>query len=110
MALGGLTDGVTVREMAQGYTALANYGEYSTAVSYTKVVDANGETILSNEDNQPTQIFEHPEFTPYYVNDLLTNVVGKRHRQARRPLTAWDVAGKTGDRTTDNKDLLDLRG
>ena len=102
MALGGLTDGVTVREMAQGYTALANYGEYSTAVSYTKVVDANGETILSNEDNQPTQIFEHPESTPYYVNDLLTNVV----ENGTGKLAAIDgmyVAGKTGT-TTDNKD------
>lgn len=102
MALGGLTDGVTVREMAQGYTALANYGEYSTAVSYTKVVDANGETILSNEDNQPTQIFEHPEFTPYYVNDLLTNVV-ENGTGKLAAIDGMDVAGKTGT-TTDNKD------
>ena len=102
MALGGLTDGVTVREMAQGYTALANYGEYSTAVSYTKVVDANGETILSNEDNQPTQIFEHPESTPYYVNDLLTNVV-ENGTGKLAAIDGMDVAGKTGT-TTDNKD------
>ena len=102
MALGGLTDGATVREMAQAYTALANYGNYSEAISYTKVVDANGETILSNEDNTPTQVFEHPESTPYYINDLLTNAVENGTGKLAK-INGIDVAGKTGT-TTDNKD------
>ncbi|MDO4286902.1 MAG: PBP1A family penicillin-binding protein [Eubacteriales bacterium] len=102
MALGGLTNGATVREMAQGYTALANYGYCSEAVSYTKVVDANGETILSNEDNEPTQVFEHPESTPYYINDMLTNAVEDGTGKLAA-INGIDVAGKTGT-TTDNKD------
>lgn len=102
MALGGLTNGATVREMAQAYTALANYGYYSEAISYTKVVDANGETILSNEENEPTQVFEHPESTPYYMNDLLTNVVEDGTGKLAA-IDGIDVAGKTGT-TTDNKD------
>lgn len=60
------------------------------------------ETILSNEDNQPTQIFEHPESTPYYVNDLLTNVV-ENGTGKLAAIDGMDVAGKTGT-TTDNKD------
>lgn len=102
MALGSMTNGVTVREMAQGYTALANYGNYSEAISYTKVVDANGETILSNEDKQTTQVYENPESTAYYVNDLLTNVV-EDGTGKRAAINGIDVAGKTGT-TTDNKD------
>ncbi len=102
MALGALTDGATVREIAQGYTALANYGNYSEAVSYTKVVDANGNTILSNEENTPQQVFEHPESTPYYVNDLLTNVV-EEGTGTRAAISGIDVAGKTGT-TTDDMD------
>ncbi len=102
LALGGLTDGVTVREMAQAYTALANYGNYSEAISYTKVVDANGNTILSNEDNTTTQVFEHPESTPYYINDLLTNAV-ENGTGTLAQINGIDVAGKTGT-TTDNKD------
>lgn len=102
MALGGLTQGVTVREMAQAYTALANYGNYSEAISYTKVVDANGQTILSNEDNTTTQVFEHPEFTPYYINDMLTNAV-ENGTGTLAQINGIDVAGKTGT-TTDNKD------
>lgn len=102
MALGSLTNGATVREMAQGYTALANYGNYSEAVSYTKVVDANGNIILSNEENETTQIYEHPESTAYYVNDLLTNVV-EDGTGKRAAINGIDVAGKTGT-TTDNKD------
>lgn len=102
MALGALTQGATVREMAQAYTALANYGNYSEAISYTKVVDANGNTILSNESNETTQVFSHPESTPYYINNLLTNVV-ENGTGKLAAIDGIDVAGKTGT-TTDNKD------
>ncbi len=102
MALGGLTNGVTVREMAQGYTALANYGKYSQAKSYVKVVDANGNVILSNEDEKAEQVFDHKRATPYYMNEVLTNAVENGTGKMAQ-LNGIDVAGKTGT-TTANKD------
>ncbi len=102
LALGGLTNGVTVREMAQGYTALANYGKFSTAKSYTKVLDANGNVILSHEDDKPKQVFERSKSTPYYMNNLLKNAVNNGTEQLAR-IEGIDVAGKTGT-TTDNDD------
>ncbi|MGN1015036.1 MAG: transglycosylase domain-containing protein [Butyricicoccus sp.] len=102
MALGGLTNGMTVREMAQAYTALANYGKYSEAKSYTKVVDANGNTLLSHEDDEAEQVFERKSATPYYMNDLLTNAVENGTGQLAQ-MYGYDVAGKTGT-TTDNRD------
>ena len=102
MALGGLTKGVTVREMAQGYTALANYGKYSQAKSYVKVVDANGNTILSNKNQKSEQVFDRKRSTPYYMNKVLTNAVENGTGQMAQ-LSGIDVAGKTGT-TTANKD------
>lgn len=100
LALGGLTEGVTVREMAQGYTALANYGKYSEAKSYTKVLDADGKTILSHEDDKPKQVFERKRATPQYVNNLLTNAVQNGTGQLAQ-IDGFDVAGKTGTTSDD---------
>ena len=102
LALGGLTQGVTVRQLAQGYPALANYGKFSEARCYTKVLDANGNVILDREDDEREQVFERGKTTAYYVNDMLTNAVENGTGQLAR-IEGIDVAGKTGT-TTDTTD------
>lgn len=102
LALGGLTEGVTVRQMAQGYTALANYGKLSEAKSYSKVLDANGNVILNHEDDEPEQVFDRGKTTAYYMNAMLTNAVENGTGKLAK-IEGIDVAGKTGT-TTDNKD------
>jgi len=52
LALGGFTYGVTVMEMTQGYSALANEGVWSEARLYTKVLNINDEVILEKNINQ----------------------------------------------------------
>jgi penicillin-binding protein 1A len=42
MALGALTDGISVEQMAAAYGAFANDGYYNKPITYTKVVDAGG--------------------------------------------------------------------
>ena len=53
MALGQPSYGITVREMAQAYTALANDGVFTYSRTYSMVKDRSGKIIL---DNQPQTI------------------------------------------------------
>lgn len=102
LGLGGLTNGVSVREMTQAYGALANYGNYNTAKSYTQVVDSDGNVVLDHTKDKSTQIFERPDSTPYYVNDMLTNAVNNGTGTLAK-VRGIETAGKTGT-TSDNKD------
>lgn len=95
LALGGLTDGVTVLEMSAAYASFANNGEYIEPVTYTKVEDNVGKTVLDND--QYTNIAFKPA-TAYMVNQLLQGVVTSG-TAAGSNIYGMDTAGKTG--TTD---------
>ena len=47
LSLGGLTYGVTNMELTSAYASIANGGTYQKPVLYTKVVDHNGNILLS---------------------------------------------------------------
>ncbi|MEE1047517.1 MAG: penicillin-binding transpeptidase domain-containing protein, partial [Clostridia bacterium] len=68
LALGGLTKGVTVKEMAAAYGVFVNEGKYITPYTYTKVLDANGEIVLENYKNDTQAISES---AAYIMSDLL---------------------------------------
>lgn len=46
LSLGGLTNGVSVKEMAAAYAVFANKGVYITPHTYTKVLDSTGKVLL----------------------------------------------------------------
>ena len=48
LGLGQLTDGLSVREMANAYASFPNGGVFRKARTYTRVEDANGNLILEN--------------------------------------------------------------
>lgn len=53
LAIGGLSKGITPLEMAGAYAMIANDGVYTTPTFYTKVVDSNGNTVLTpNQQKQ----------------------------------------------------------
>lgn len=99
LALGQPSYGMTVREMAQAYSALANDGVFTYSRSYTMVKDRNGKIIL---DNQPETIQAFSQETArtmtYMLNNAATYGTGSEAVLSNMP-----VAGKTGT-TTDNKD------
>lgn len=99
MALGQPSYGMTVREMAQAYTALANDGVFTYSRTYSMVKDRSGKIIL---DNQPQTIQAFSQETArtmtYMLNNAATYGTGHESRLSNMP-----VAGKTGT-TTANKD------
>jgi len=98
MSLGGLTYGVTVKEMAAAYGVLANGGKYTKPYTYTKVTDNNGKVLLENQTEESTSISKG---VSYVMTQLLSSVVkggsgtGKLAKLSRMP-----AYGKTG--TTNN--------
>lgn len=48
LALGGLTNGSTVRDMASAYATFANNGVYREGRTYTKVYDSKGNLLIDN--------------------------------------------------------------
>ena len=92
MALGQLTNGVTVREMAQAYCAFVNDGIFTYGRTYSLVTDFDGNTVI---DNSPTTISAFKPNTAYTMTYMMQNAVENgTGREAR--LYNMPVAGKTG--------------
>lgn len=99
LALGGLTDGVTVMEMNAAYSALANGGMYIEPHMYNKVYDVEGKLLL---ENKPLTERAFSASTAYIVSDMLKNVV-ESGTGAGAAISNIDTCGKTGT-TDDDKD------
>ena len=99
LALGQPHYGITVREMAQAYTALANDGTLTYARSYSMVKDRDGKIILDNQPRTQTAFSQNTARTmTYMLQNAATYGTGYESRLSNMP-----VAGKTGT-TTDNRD------
>ncbi len=103
LALGGMTYGVTVRDMTSAYCTFANNGVYNESRTYLKVLDSEGNIILSNDNNSTVLL---KESTAVIMTKMLQDVVlqGTAAR-ASVTLDAYiPMAAKTGT-TTETKDL-----
>lgn len=96
LALGGFTDGVTVLEMTSAYGTFANDGVYIKPVTYLKVEDNNGKTLLTKK---PESNVAFKPTTAYFTNQLLKGVVTSG-TAAGSSIPGMDTGGKTG--TTDD--------
>jgi len=97
MALGGLTKGVTVEDMAAAYAVFADKGTYRKPRTYTKVVDSSGKTVL---DNTQTTVNAMSEKAAWYMTYMLENAVESGTGTAAQ-IEGMAVAGKTGTTTSD---------
>lgn len=99
LSLGQLTNGVTVREMAQAFSAFDNEGVFTYARTYSKVTDSNGNIVL---DNSPNTIQAFSANTAHIMSYMLKGAVdGGTGSEAR--LANMPAAGKTGT-TSDSRD------
>ena len=98
LSMGGLTDGVNTRDMAEAFAVFPNRGVYTPSRTYTKVLNANGDVILENETASEVVIRES---TAYYMNTMLQNVVRSGTGYEAR-FDNMHIAGKTGSTTSDH--------
>lgn len=96
LALGGLTHGVSVREMSAAFNTFASGGKFIKSYTYTKVEDRNGEELLSNSAEENAKEAISPQAN-YVMIKLLQTVVDNNNTYVQIP--GVQVAGKTG--TTD---------
>lgn len=107
LALGGMTQGVTVREMCQAYSSLANGGVFNKSRTFSEVRDSQGNIII---DNKTESHVAFKESTAYIMTEILQGVINTGHGTSRYDITFWrdfpnlKVVGKTGS-TNDNKDV-----
>ena len=92
MALGQLTNGVSVREMAQAYCALVNDGTFTYSRTYSMVTDSRGNIVI---DNIPQTIAAFDPNTAYCLTWMMKNAVAEGTGTDAQ-LTNMPVAGKTG--------------
>ncbi len=97
LALGGLTDGITVEEITAAYAPFINKGIYNEPYAYTKVLDSEGNVILENTSTNERAMSEQ---TAYLMSYLLGSVVESGTGTLAQLDGGMQAYGKTG--TTDS--------
>ena len=92
LALGELTNGVTVREMTQAYSCLVNDGVFIESRTYTQVVDSNDNIVLDNPLQQRNGVRANA------ARNMLDMMVGSvtSGTSLGAGFSGMEVAGKTG--------------
>ncbi len=92
LALGGMSHGITIKQLADGYTQFANSGLYRPSLFIKKIEDKHGKTIYEPQINQ-TRVFG--EGTASLINGILTETSKSGTAKLLKNLP-YNVASKTG--------------
>ena len=97
LSMGGLTKGVTTRQMATAFAAFPSGGIYRTSRTYTKVTHMVNDVEEVLLDNASTQEQAVKPTTAYYMNSMLSGVVSSAGTAgSARFSSSMGIAGKTG--------------
>lgn len=92
VALGGLTDGVLIKEVAESYTTLANTGVHKN-ISIIKSIQDSGGNVIYSHDTKPYRSIK--ESSAYIITDMLKGV-SKTGTAKKLKGLRYEVASKTG--------------
>lgn len=90
LALGGMSTGISLKELANAYTAFANNGKFVEAKYIRYITDKNNEIIY---EHNPTNTIAMREDTAYMINEMLSKCA--KSGTAKR-IGIKNVCAKTG--------------
>lgn len=93
LALGQLTNGISLRSLTEAYSVFPNYGNKIDSRTYLYVVDKEGKMVLENNAKEK-RVFS--ETTGKIMNQLLLEVVNNGTAKSIMLGKRIAVAGKTG--------------
>ena len=102
MALGQLTDGVSLLKLTEAYSIFPGDGVKREAISYLSIYDHKNRLVLDNAGEEKTII---SKYTARIMNQLLKNVTDSGTAKSISLKNKIDTAGKTGTSSM-NKDKL----
>ena len=97
LAIGGMNKGITPLEMAGAYATIANDGVYTKPTFYTKVVDSNGNTVLTPEQPKTKVISEQ---NAYIARSIMKEPTLSGGTATYCSISGMETCAKTG--STDN--------
>lgn len=98
LALGGLSEGVSPQQLAGAYSAFANDGERTEPHYIRKIVDANGNVVVSNPDVTSTRVMSSK--VAKQMTSMMLGVFNSGTGATAKPY-GYSVAGKTGSTEAD---------
>lgn len=101
VALGGFTDGITLKEITDSYSVLSNKGNYINSSFINKILGIRDTTIYKYKLSE-THVYNTD--TPYLMTDILKYSV-KYGTSKKLSKFKFDVAGKTGTVAVKNSNL-----
>lgn len=101
IALGGMTQGTTVKELVNSYIPFANDGKFIQARFIRKICDKNGNIIYKNQQAEQKAMSEE---TAYLMTEMLISGV-KKGTSSRLKTLPYSLAGKTGTVGIKNSNL-----
>lgn len=93
IALGGFTDGITLKDLTNSFTTFANLGYYKDAKFIKRIETKDGLVLFDNESKKALKVMS--DDTAYLMTDMLISGVENGTSKKLDSLN-YQVAGKTG--------------